>query len=200
MSPKINLRERAKMMFAAIVIGITVMIQIIGATYAKVVVDILTLIYLISIFILALLPVGVALLGVGVTVVVQVAIALHTEVALNVASVYILALVPIGSTIVLVATEFIIAEAIHRRFTVEEKKTAKLKSSRKGTLKTALGNLGTAWILSAALVIIVTGTFYSYAVAALSGTAIPNYMSLVLGESATIVVLSVIATILRRLM
>jgi hypothetical protein len=143
---------------------------------------------------------GIALVLVGLAGVMQSILVLNAETTLEITSIYILTLVPLGVSLALGGIEMVLAEAIYRRFSVRERRPTKWKVRGRSGIRSLMGKLEVAAIISFFLVIAFSLVSYFAVLGALLGTAVPYFGRFVLAEIVSMLVAFFAGIIIRKVM
>lgn len=143
---------------------------------------------------------GLALVLLGLAGVVQSILVLSVQTTLGITSIYILTLVPLGVSLTLGGIEMVLAETIYRRFSIRERRPTRWKGHGRGSLRSLMGRLEVAAMVSFFLVVAFFFASYFSVLDALSVTGVPYFARFVLAESVSMIVTFVAGIIIRRIM
>jgi len=142
---------------------------------------------------------GLALVLIGLAGIAQSFVILHAQTVLEVTSIYLLTIIPFGASITLGGVEMYLAEAIHKRFAMRQRKTSKWKKSERRGLSALFVKPGAASILSAFVVLISSSVFYLSIVGICQGTGIPYYARFALSEVVSALIVMTASVIIVRI-
>lgn len=143
---------------------------------------------------------GLALVLIGLAGVMQSILVLNAQITLGITSIYILTLVPLGVSITMGGIEMVLAEAIYRRFSTREKRPTRWKVRGRSSLRSLMGRLEWAAMVSFFLVVAFSFASYFAVLGALAGTGVPYFARFVLAESLSIMVAFFARIIIGRIM
>ena len=143
---------------------------------------------------------GIALILVGLAGVIQSILVLNAQTTLGITSVYILTLVPLGVSLTLGGIEMVLAETIFRRFSARERRPTKWKVRGRSSVRSLMGKLEVAAVISFLLVAAFSLVPYFSVVGAFVGTAVPYFARFVLAEIVSMLVAFFAVIIIRKIM
>jgi len=142
---------------------------------------------------------GLGLVLIGLAGVLQSILVLNAQATLSITSIYVLTLIPLGVSLTLGGAEMMLAETIHRRFSIREKRPTRWKVSGRRGVRSLIGKLEVAAMVSFLLVFVFSFAAYFYVVGALAQTGVPYYARFVLAESVSMIVTCFAAIIIKRI-